>query len=53
MTDSFIAKLNIERFRDLLTSEKDEVKRHVLEKLLADAEVALEGEQRAADESEG
>ena len=50
MTDFFILKLNIERYRDLLTNEKDELKRHMLEKLLSDAEVELKDQRHLSDD---
>jgi len=50
MTDSFIIVLNIDRYRQFLTTENDETKRQVLKKLLADAEAELNKDQWAAAE---
>jgi hypothetical protein len=42
MDEPFVLRLNIERYQQLLKTEQDRTKRQVLEKLLADAEVALQ-----------
>jgi hypothetical protein len=39
--DEIIARLNIERFRELLAKERDEAKRQTILQLLADEEVKL------------
>ena len=39
--DEFVARLNIEHYRKVLTTETDETKRALIEKLLADEEARL------------
>jgi hypothetical protein len=41
MADEAIARLNIEHFRKLLVTERDETKQEVLRKLLAEEEQKL------------
>jgi hypothetical protein len=39
--DRFVARVNIEHFREALAKETDEAKRHMLAHLLADEEAKL------------